>query len=125
MFPDVMSGKEKYIKLSAGECFNNLSVEKIAENKITVAHTHVQNGDLMYDPMITYEIDHEKRTATAVEFENSGLGIYEVYTDSPEKQAECNDFTLTWLENIEQQGYERISEKEKESPKRDLQGAER
>ncbi len=86
---------------------------------------YVQNGDLMYDPMITYEIDREKRTATAVEYENSGLGIYEVYTNSPEKQADCNDFTLTWLENIEQQGYERISEKEKETPKRDLQVAER
>ncbi len=125
MFPDVLSGKETYIKLSAGECFDSLFVKQLSENQIAVAHTYIQNGDLMYDPMITYEIDREKRTATAVEYENSGLGIYEVYTDSPEKQADCNDFTLTWLENIEQQGYERISEKENDTPKRDLQVAER
>jgi len=66
----------------------------------------------MYDPSITFKIDQERQSATAVEYINHGMGIAESYEDdsTSARQASCNEFVVQWFENITQQGYERVDD---------------
>lgn len=109
LFPDIMSGKRDYIAYTAGEAFDKLSVERQGDTVI-VAHTYTQNGDLMYDPCITFEIDTQACTATATSFENSGMGVYEVYSEkNTAARQSCEEFCCqTWFNNIRLQGYSEV-----------------
>jgi hypothetical protein len=71
----------------------------------------------MYDPLITLKVDYENQKVIPLSYENSGLGIYEKFdTDgepTPQSVKQVNDlldFMDNWLDNIEQQGYEEVTE---------------
>ncbi len=111
-FPDVLFGKCGAMRFEAGEGWDTLSVE-LHGDIFSVAHTYEQNGDLMYDPLICFKVDYEKEKVVPVSYENSGMGIYETYDpdaeptpQSVQQMTSVLDFTDTWLDNIEQQGYE-------------------
>lgn len=115
-FPDVMLGKKEAMRFEAGEGWDTLSVE-LHGDVFSVAHTYEQNGDLMYDPLICFKVDYEKEKVIPVSYENSGMGIYETYNpdaeptpESVQRMASVLDFTDTWLDNIEQQGYEPVED---------------
>ena len=85
------------------------------DNIFSIGHTYVQNGDLMYDPMISFIVDYENEKVIQISYENSGMGIYESYDPNaePTPQSVQNingvlEFMDTWLDNIEQQGYEPV-----------------
>ena len=124
-FPDVMFGKKEAMRFEAGEGWDTLSVE-LHGDVFSVAHTYEQNGDLMYDPLICFKVDYEKEKVIPVSYENSGMGIYETYDpdaeptpESVQRMASVLDFTDTWLDNIEQQGYEPAVEDEDRSKSND------
>lgn len=62
----------------------------------------------MRGPEIVFSIDTNDFTATAVSYENSSLGKYEIYDESEESRAmkdDCNIFASEWFDNISEQGY--------------------
>ena len=109
LFPDIMSQKHRYERYASSEDsgYEPLTVEWITDNRLSLSHTYTQLGDLMYDPMIDYEIDFEKQTANAVMYEHSALGIYQEYSNGTKGQRDTNSFTKTWLKNIREQSSER------------------
>lgn len=119
-FPEIISGKCDTMKYEAGECFDTLYVE-MRGTELSLAHTYTQNGYLMYDPRIDFEVDYENERVIPISYENSGLGIYESYDTeadpTPESARKMNsvlDFTDNWLDNIEEQGYSAVEVEEKE-----------
>jgi len=120
LFPKVTSSEYSYLRLEAGDGMMPLSVEWTGQNRISVMHTYKMNGDLMYDPMMSFEIDSNAKTLRAVEFEQSlpplyqriddhGIG-YSVDSSGNERtvkglQHEINDFASQWLDNIGHQDY--------------------
>ena len=118
-FPDVMFGKKEAMRFEAGEGWDTLSVE-LHGDIFSVAHTYEQNGDLMYDPLICFKVDYENEKVIPISYENSGMGIYETYDpdaeptpESVQQMASVLDFTDTWLDNIEQQGYEPVEDEDR------------
>lgn len=111
-FTDIMTGDKTYQKLLS-EGFEPLSVEMNGDI-FTLAHTYVQNGDLMWDPRIDFKIDYENKKATPISFENSGVGTYEEFdteNPTPESVKRINDildYTDNWLDNIEEEHYKPV-----------------
>ena len=103
LFPQIISKESTYIQLDAGEAFDKLNVEWVSENEIAVSHTYEQNGDIMRDPEIVFSINTDDFTASAVSYENSSLGKYEIYDESEESQAmkdDCNIFASEWFDEV-------------------------
>ena len=88
-----------------------LIVEKCGD-MVFIAHTYVQNGDLMYDPAIEFSFDTKNHRAEALSYELSGMGIYQDFRDGnhPDQKADVEEMALgTMFENIKAYGYERTS----------------
>lgn len=86
-----------------------LVVEKQGDT-VFIAHTYVQNGDLMYDPAIEFSLDTKNHRAEALSYELSGMGIYENFRDGerPDQKADVEGMALDVLfENIKAYDYER------------------
>jgi len=78
----------------------DLTIEKIRDNEISVAHYYQQRGDLMRDPEIVYRID-DSGEWTAIEYRQDP-GIYQRdQTGLPDVE----DFAETWSENLQRQGF--------------------
>ncbi len=110
MFPEFMERRTSYERYEVpdSDCFDPLTLEWISDTQIQIAHHYIQNGDVMYDPAICFEVDEENKKLTPVSYENHGLGIYEVLagTDNQrERSADLSSFTSQWLDNIKGQGY--------------------
>jgi len=119
LFPKVANDEFLYQRMEAGATFMPLSLEWIDDNQLSIMHTYVQEGDLMYDPMIVFEVDHEAKTANAVEFQQSNPPLYQRIEDGighsidgngnertiKNLQGQINDFATQWFENIGNQGY--------------------
>ena len=86
-----------------------LIVEKFGDT-VLIAHTYVQNGDLMYDPAIEFSFDTKNHRAQALSYELSGLGIYQNIRDGnqTDQKADVEEMALgVMFENIKAYGYER------------------
>ncbi|GHU95459.1 hypothetical protein FACS1894208_08290 [Clostridia bacterium] len=125
MFPEVASSEYNYLKLEANgrgadSAYEPLSLEYIGDNRISVMHTYTMNGDLMYDPMIEFEIDREAKTLSAVSFEQSMPPLYQVKQEDGKwlsvdgngnqrtdenLQNKINSFAVKWFDNIDEQHY--------------------
>ncbi len=70
---------------------------------VSMMHTYEQNGDLMRDPDIVLRVDLTQQTATAISYQQDGLGIYREYPDGSYGQRDTNRFMLTWLKNLRDQ----------------------
>lgn len=77
---------------------------------IHLSHTFIQEGDLMRDPEVTVLFNTELRAATAIDYTNHPLGIYQVVRTAEwvneKEERDLNKFLLTWLKNIKQQGFD-------------------
>lgn len=110
LFPDIATGKYRYMKLQAGTGFMPLNIAMTGKNELAIAHTYIQSGDLMNDPEMTFRINHEKKTLEPLTYQQDGLGIYQnVYPEKgkyiPGLQKDLNSFTKQWLQNIKNQNY--------------------
>lgn len=54
-----------------------LTIERTYDNEIAIYHTFEQNGDLMFEPDMTFEIDTEAQTLSARSFQQSSPPIYQ------------------------------------------------
>ena len=123
LFPQIANNEYYYQRSEAGVGFMPLSLEWIDTDKLSIMHTYTQNGDLMYDPMIVLQVDHETKTATAALFQQSNPPLYQridedgighsIDGNGNERvinslQRQINDFTAQWFENIGNQDYEPV-----------------
>lgn len=97
-----MEKNHTYERYESG-VYEPLSAEWIGGNMLSLMQTYVQNGDLMRDPDVVLKVDFENETVNAVSFENSGMGIYQEYSDGSKDQKDANSFVVDWLNNIEVQ----------------------
>jgi hypothetical protein len=117
MFPDFASRKYSYMKLESPG-FEPLSLEWIFGDRISIMQTYVQEGDLMYDPMIEYTVSEGNKSMTAVAYQNSGMGLYQYHDDDGVGRSvdgngnsreyrnlsgKLNEFTKQWLDTLERQ----------------------
>ncbi len=119
LFPQFASGEYSYMRLES-EGFEPLSLEWIFGGRISLMHTYELNGDLCYDPMMTFRFDNAGKTMSAASFEQSVPPVYQYFDeDGTGKsigasgelhtlmtlQSRLNNFALKWLDNIEKQEY--------------------
>ena len=109
-FPEIVSGEYRYLELRGGEGsgYMPLIIQRIGEDEISVAHTYLQNGDVMYDPEMTFRIDNEKGTLEPLTYQQDAMGLYQqVYPEPgkwiPKLRNDLSAFTEQWLNNISQQ----------------------
>lgn len=108
MMPQLIECDDVYEKYDMGDDsgYEPLILEK-HDNVCTLMHAYVQNGDLMYDPAISFSVDREKQTIELISYELSGLSLYQDFTveGSEDDRDACADFMIDWLDNIDAQGY--------------------
>ena len=109
-FPEIVSGEYRYLELRGGEGsgYMPLIIERIGEDEISVSHTYLQNGDVMYDPEMTFRIDKDKGTLEPLTYQQDAMGLYQqVYPEPgkwiPKLRNDLSAFTEQWLNNIIQQ----------------------
>ncbi len=114
LYPDIMKESptahtyERHEHPDEDTGYEPLSMERITsirdhQCQLAIMHTYEQNGDLMRDPEIVLRVDFAKQTATAISYQQDGLGIYREYADQTVGQRDTNRFMIDWLKNLEQQ----------------------
>ncbi len=113
-------GDDQAVKLIVAG-YMPLSIERIgtsAEGRslIALAHTGIQNGDVMYDPEIVFHFhdSDDLQAAEPVSFRNDYMGLnQEVYRFNDEGKAthvdvrlkaQLKSFAQMWFRNLEDQG---------------------
>lgn len=114
-------GDDQAVKLTV-EGFMPLSIERIGTSGeghalVAIAHTGLQNGDVMFDPEMVFRIIEwdGAKLAEPISFRNDYVGIHqEVYRyDDQGKathvdarlKAELKSFGRMWFRNLKHQGF--------------------
>ena len=114
-------GSDQAVKLTV-DGYMPLSIEHIGTSAeghrlVAIAHTGIQNGDVMYDPEMVFQFhDHDEvKVAEPISFRNDYMGILqEVYRYNAEGKAthvntrlkaELKSFSRTWFRNLKDQGF--------------------
>ena len=114
-------GEDQAVKLTS-EGFMPLSIEDIGpttdgHRQIAISHTGIQNGDLMRDPEMVFQIISQEGITLAepLSFRNDYMGVYqEVYRYNDHGQpshvdkslkAELKSFARMWFRNLKHQGF--------------------
>jgi N12 class adenine-specific DNA methylase/adenine-specific DNA methylase len=112
LFPDLLDKDSNTTWLHYKmEGFDDLNVEHLYDNVYSIAHTFVQNGDVMNDPSMEVRVDDLLQVVDALDFRNDSLGFYQDFRDDngiplvSKQKRDAEDFLLTWLKNIDAQGY--------------------
>ena len=77
----------------------DLTIEKIGENRLSVAHYYKQRGDLMRDPEIVFNTSNDNWTP--VEYTQHP----HIYQRDRDGLPEVAEFAQQWSDNLEKQGY--------------------
>ena len=84
--------------------YDDLTIEKIGQRQLSVAHHYVQRCDLMCDPEIVFRVEH-------------GDWVPIEYTQHPqvyqrdENGLQLNGFIERWNRNLRQQGFLKTAQK--------------
>lgn len=111
--PELLTGEAFYLRFTAGNAFMPLSMDYLGENRISISHTYLQNGDLMADPNMEFVFDLENKTLSARTFQQDGIGLYQTVenqqgeVDNPDLERQLNSFARQWFANIQSQDYRR------------------
>ena len=111
LFPEVVSGEYRYLRLEAGDSMMPLHLEWTGADEITISHTYIHNGDVMRDPEMTFRVDRDKGTLEPLTFQQDGsIQVYQqVYPEPgrwiPKLRSDLNHFAQGWFSNIAQQKY--------------------
>ena len=111
LFPEIISGEYRSMRLQAGPSYMPLHVQWIADDVVALGHTFRQNGDTMNDPEMTFRVDREKGTMEALTFQqDGGVPIYQqVYPEPgkwiPKLRNDLNNFASKWMKNITAQKF--------------------
>lgn len=87
-----------YIKVNR-EHMMPLSIEKISDDRLSVAHHYTQRGDLMCDPEIVFRLDNEQWVP--VRFRQDPR----VYQHDEDGLTDVRVFAKQWDTRLETQGY--------------------
>lgn len=111
--------KKKYIRIE-NRGYMPLVIEYVGEGPrglplVSVAHTYVQEGDLMYDPEMEFEIDPQtpNKEWEPITYVQHNLGINQVAVwreDNnvlfhPKLVRDLKSFARTWNKNLREQGF--------------------
>jgi hypothetical protein len=81
---------------------------------VSVAHYYEQNGDMMRDPDMVFEVDDKMEFWSPISYRQDGLGVYQeaVSQDeigqvflNPRLIKELSAFAKTWDRNLKEQGF--------------------
>jgi len=114
-------GNDTAIRLTV-DGYMPLSVEDIGQSGdgnrlIAICHYGEQNGDLMRDPDMVFEVyaSHTPATAEPLSFRNDYMGLMqEVYrydddgkktAVNPKLKQDLTSFARTWFQNLKDQGF--------------------
>jgi hypothetical protein len=98
----------------------DLTIEIVGPNRVAVAHTFTQNGDLMRDPEIVFYVDNDLPPSMnwiPVELTQDPMGVYRSkftrrngreYVDVAFHQ-EVDELARVWAKNLRHQGWERAT----------------
>lgn len=87
------------IEVSGEAATMDLTIEKVGDNRLSVAHYHEQRGDLMRDPEIVFEINGS--VWLPIEYrQDPGL-----YQRNPAGLPDVADFAHDWSQNLKKQGF--------------------
>lgn len=78
--------------------FEDLSIEKILENKLSVMQTYTQRGDLMRDPEIVFDVSGDEWVAIELRMDPHTHMIDDNGVDE-------DGFTELWNKNLRDQGF--------------------
>jgi uncharacterized protein YqiB (DUF1249 family) len=80
--------------------------------RISLAHTYIQNGDVMADPDMEIKVYLSENWpyAEAMTYQQDGLGIYQVVYPGNDQvnlaaKRDLNNFLADWLNNLRKQGF--------------------
>ena len=110
LFPEIAAKDYHYMELRGADGLMPLHLQWISDDEIAISHTYELNGDLLYDPEMTFRVDNENGTLEPLTFRQDGsLAVYqEVYPEPgmwrPKLRNELSAFTESWFRNIEDQG---------------------
>ena len=110
LFPEMAAKEYRYMELRGADGLMPLHLQWLSDDEIAISHTYEINGDLAYDPEMTFRVDHAKGTLEPLTFRQDGsLAVYqEVYPEPgtwrPKLRNELSAFTESWFKNIEEQG---------------------
>lgn len=107
--PAVLDGTFDYLQFES-DGYEPLYLEHIGSNFYAMAHTFTQNGDLMFDPEITFILDRNAKTFRPCTYQQSGVGkiFQEIYAPTDEGyqhpnlalERDVNTFVKQWILNI-------------------------
>ena len=84
------------------EAMMDLTIERIGETQLSVAHNRIQMGDLMCDPEIVFDVDAETGQWTAVEYTQHPHLYQHNESGLPDVQSFADG---TWDRNLQAQGF--------------------
>lgn len=79
--------------------YMDLTIERVRETKISVAHYHTQRGDLMRDPEIVFDFAGDEWTPVQY---TQDPRIYQYNEDGLE---DIDNFATRWNQNLKNQGF--------------------
>lgn len=104
----ILNDKAYYMKYSTFH-FDDLCIEAIGDNRISISNYYELNGDLMADPDIECILDNENKSLIPMTYQNDTLQVFYNIDSNPEMECELNEFVNEWLINIKANRY-RINE---------------
>lgn len=112
--PAILDGTLDYMRFES-EGFEPLYIERHGDF-VSIAHTYELNGDLCYDPIVSFRLDVQNKQMLPLSFEQSIPPVCDnVYEDDieltgkdPEMENSINDFLTLWFGNLNYQGHEPI-----------------
>ena len=87
-----------------------IHISRLSEDTIRIAHTYEQNGDLMYDPEIIFEIDEDNEALKPLEYRQDNMGVYQIVGENVSDR-ELSSFAVQWFKNIRSQGFHLAQER--------------
>jgi len=124
IFPKLEAMASGDYRKVANDPYMPLSMDVLEDNKygriISIAHNHMQNGDVMADPDMQLLVSFKKQTVQAMTFQNDGMGIYQecLFFDDGKLMVQMsllkslNRFLDTWTKNLIAQGFVKAAQKQ-------------
>ncbi|MCI8792278.1 MAG: N-6 DNA methylase [Eubacterium sp.] len=116
--PGVLQGKEDSATFEAGTSFMPLTIEVVGNDRIAISHFIEENGDLLADPDMEFEVSHETKTLNARMYQQDTLRRFENVIQNgmvnEELEDELNEFAEQWFTNIQRNRYKLVIEPQKE-----------
>lgn len=114
MFPNMANKSHRYENYKSNGGFEPLSIEHLGANTYGLMTFYTQNGDLMRDPDFTFEIDHQNKTLTVLEYQQDGVpNIGTVYQRVFDEDGNADKKLLSALEKNFMQNLENIEQSDR------------